>query len=99
MERGNRPHYVKWYKTAAWKKLRARQLARQPLCEFCLKMGIVSQANTVDHKIPHRGNMGLFFALENLQSLDASCHSSQKQRLEKSGEFGCDENGIVEAWK
>lgn len=97
--KNNRPHYVKWYKTAAWAKLRKKQLSKQPLCEFCLEKGIISAADTVDHKVPHRGNMDLFFDIGNLQSLDKSCHSSQKQRLEKSGEFGCDENGIVESWK
>ena len=94
----NRP-WIKWYKTAAWKKLRLWQLKRQPLCEFCLKKGVVEEANTVDHIIPHRGNMKLFFDKSNLQSLSKTCHSSIKQRLEKSGEFGCDENGMVERWK
>lgn len=99
MAHANRPHYVKWYKTAAWARLRKKQLAREPLCRFCRSKGVITQADTVDHIVPHKGNMDLFFSLENLQSLDKACHSSAKQRLEKSGEFGCDENGIVEAWK
>lgn len=90
--------WIKWYKTANWKKIRLSQLAREPLCRFCAKAGIVKAADTVDHVLPHRGNMKLFFSGP-FQSLCKSCHSSQKQRLEKSGEFGCDENGIVEGWK
>lgn len=99
MEPGSRPHYVKWYKTAAWSRLRKNQLARESLCRFCKEKNIITEANTVDHRKEHKGNMELFFDAGNLQSLCKSCHSSQKQRLEKSGEFGCDENGIVEAWK
>lgn len=91
--------WVKWYKTAAWLRLRKKQLGREPLCRFCKSKGIITEANTVDHRMPHKGDMDKFFDIMNLQSLCKSCHSSTKQRLEKSGDFGCDENGIVEAWK
>lgn len=94
---GNRA-WIKWYKSTAWKKIRLRQLKMEPLCRFCRKSGIITEADTVDHIMPHRGNMELFFSGP-FQSLCKSCHSSQKQRLEKSGEFGCDVNGIVEGWK
>lgn len=97
-EKNNRP-WIKWYKTANWHRLRMWQLKREPLCRFCKHKGIITAADTVDHKIAHKGNMDLFFEWGNLQSLCKSCHSSQKQRLEKSGEFGCDENGTVAAWK
>jgi 5-methylcytosine-specific restriction protein A len=90
--------WLGWYSTAAWKKIRKRQLQLEPLCRMCKEMGIVTAANTVDHTTPHRGNMTLFFQGP-FQSLCKTCHSSAKQRMEKSGAFGCDENGIVEAWK
>lgn len=100
MDRGsNRPPWVKWYSTVAWKRLRKKQLSIQPLCKFCLEKDIITPADTVDHIKPHKGNMKLFFDISNLQSLDKSCHSSRKQRMEKSGDFGCDEDGIVEGWK
>lgn len=95
---GSRPPWVKWYKTSAWIKIRKAQLAKEPLCKFCKNKGIITPANTVDHKIAHKGNMKIFFDGP-FQSLCKECHSSTKQRLEKSGEFGCDENGIVDAWK
>lgn len=94
----NRP-WIKWYKTANWQRLRLWQLKREPLCRFCKRNGILTEANTVDHITPHRGNMDLFYDKGNLQSLCAACHSSVKQRLEKSGDFGCDVNGIVKGWK
>lgn len=90
--------WVKWYKTAAWQRIRRKQLALEPLCRFCSKKDIVTPANTVDHVIPHRGNMNLFFTGP-FQSLCKTCHSGQKQRLEKSGEFGCDERGYPGAWQ
>lgn len=96
--RSSRP-WIKWYKTKEWRRLREKQLRRDPLCKFCREHGDLVQANTVDHKIPHRGNMYLFFDIMNLQSLCKSCHSSTKQRIEKSGEFGCDESGFVAGWK
>lgn len=97
--RDSRPPWVKWYKTSAWKRLRKSQLNREPLCRFCKRKGIITQGNTVDHISPHRGKMEKFFDITNLQTLCKSCHSSTKQRIEKSGEFGCDKNGIVPNWK
>lgn len=90
--------WVKLYKTAAWKKLRESHLRKNPLCVMCLPK-TVTEGNTVDHIIPHKGDHALFSDPANLQTLCKTHHSSTKQRLEKSGEFGCDESGIVPAWK
>lgn len=89
--------WVAWYKTPVWKKIRQKQLSLEPLCRFCRKMGVITEANTVDHIEPHKGDVNKFFSGP-FQSLCKQCHSSAKQRLEKSGEFGCDENGIVPSW-
>lgn len=98
-DRKERPAWVKWYKTAAWHRLRYKQLSREPLCRFCQDNGKVVAGNVADHIKPHRGDAKLFYLLDNLQTLCGSCHSATKQRLEKSGEFGCDINGIVPGWK
>lgn len=74
-------------------------LRREPFCRFCKKNGLITEGNTVDHIERHFGNMEKFFNPSNLQVLCKSCHSSTKQRLEKSGEFGCDVDGIVPGWK
>lgn len=42
--------------------------------------------------------MKLFFEGP-FESLCKRHHDSEKQRIEKSGEFGCDNNGIVPAWR
>lgn len=40
-------------------------------------------ANVVDHKVPHRGNMQLFWDSANWQPLCATHHSRDKQREER----------------
>lgn len=84
--------YRRWYKTARWRDRRIRQLQREPLCEMCKAKGMVVEANTADHKVPHRGDRDLFWYGE-LQSLCGPCHSADKQREEVLGyspEVGAD---------
>lgn len=54
----------------------------QQLAESLAKGGMPTAANTVDHKIPHRGDEKLFWRRSNWQSLRAPCHSGEKQREE-----------------
>lgn len=88
--------YQSWYKTARWRRLRAKQLAKHPYCQCPHHEGQFVLANVVDHRTPHRGNAKLFWDDRNLQSLAAQCHNSMKQSQEKGG-FGydraCDEKG------
>lgn len=80
---------------AKWQKAREDWLAEHPLCEDHLQRGHVVPATVVDHKIPHRGDLKLFWDRKNWQSLCKCCHDSHKQRLEKSGTVaGCDLAGI-----
>ena len=86
------------YKLAIWRNpkhgLRARQLAKQPLCEPHLKQGKVVAANTVNHRVPHKGDMTLFADPENLESACAACHSGLIQAEERRGHvIGCDAGG------
>lgn len=78
-----------------WQQARAAYLQKNPLCALHAEMGRVVPAIVVDHKIPHRGDMKLFWDKSNWQSLCGECHSSHKQRLEKSGRIaGCNVGGI-----
>jgi len=70
------------YSLAAWRKIRADQLRREPLCRFCIANGIARAATTCDHVEPHRGDVARFWAGP-FQSLCAPCHSSAKQRAEQ----------------
>lgn len=84
-----------------WRRIRARQLAREPLCRRCKAKGITTGANEVDH-IDGNAAEPRDYRDENLQSLCEPCHSA-KTALE-NGSFGrapgqakragCDERGI-----
>ena len=86
-ERRKRHPWRGWYKLAAWKKIRARRLASDPLCVMCLAEGKTTAASVVDHIEPHRGNRDLFFSYANTQSLCETHHNRDKQRMEASGEL------------
>lgn len=66
-----------------WRRARAEFLSENPLCEYCKARGLYVSATVVDHKIPHRGDIDLFWDRSNWQSLCASCHNSEKQRQER----------------
>ncbi|WP_410768397.1 HNH endonuclease [Endobacterium cereale] len=55
----------------------------QPLCEFCLIAEDVTAADVVDHRTPHKGDLGLFHDPNNLQSLCKHHHDSAKQMMER----------------
>lgn len=85
--------YRGWYKLAIWLKLRAEQLARQPLCERCIKRDKVVPATVVNHRKPHKGDWKLFIDPENHQSLCKPCHDGPVQSAERGGrtvEIGVD---------
>lgn len=53
----------------------------------CVRAGIgLPHAAVVDHVVPHRGDMKLFWDKTNWQSLCASHHSRDKQREEANGQ-------------
>jgi len=78
-----------------WQQARLEFLAIHPLCVHHEEKGEVVASAVVDHKIPHRGDLILFWRRDNWQALCKSCHDSWKQRLEKSGKVaGCDPKGV-----
>jgi len=72
------------YKTAAWLRLRAAQLKRQPWC------ACGARANTVDHVHGHADEhwRARFFDPTMLQSMCASCHSLKTSTIEQVGAGG-----------
>lgn len=72
------------YSTSRWQKLRAFQLAMEPLCWMCEDEGRATQATVADHDPPHEGDVHAFWHGK-LRSLCAPHHSSDKQRIEKGG--------------
>ena len=65
---------------AAWRKARKKYLTEHPLCVKCRKQGRYVKATDVDHIIPHRGNLDLFWDRNNWQALCHSCHSRKTRR-------------------
>ncbi|AKV07907.1 HNH endonuclease [Pseudomonas fluorescens NCIMB 11764] len=68
--------------TYEWQQARLVFLNENPLCTYCDREGRVTGACIVDHKIPHRGDMVLFWDRTNWQSLCKPCHDVVKKREE-----------------
>jgi 5-methylcytosine-specific restriction enzyme A len=74
------------YNDAAWNRLRAEHLKREPWCRECRRKGRMTEAKLVDHIVPWRGNEALRLNPENLQSMCWPCHSRKTAR--QDGGFG-----------
>ena len=72
----------------AWQKARKRYLELHPLCVECLKAGRYVKATDVDHIVPHRGNMELFWDQSNWRALCHRCHSVKTGREDRSPVYG-----------
>lgn len=83
-ETGRRPTQAK-RKTARergytwdWEKARKIFLVEHPFCVLCDLVGLVVEATVVDHVIPHRGDMVLFWLRSNWQALCEACHNAKR---------------------
>jgi hypothetical protein len=81
--RQSRPQH-EWYDRRWWKKISRRQRELQPLCEMCLKRGLVRIAEVADHIEPVNGDPHRF-RFGKLQSLCRPCHEGTKQVIESRG--------------
>mgnify|MGYP002144983668 CR=1 FL=1 len=80
---------------AKWQAARVVYLAEHPCCAMCAQRGVVAAATVVDHVVPHRGDMALFWRRSNWQPLCKPCHDRHKQRSERGGGVvGCDAGGM-----
>lgn len=70
------------YNNARWRRLREQQLTMHPFCALC---GPPVVATVCDHVDQHDGDWDKFWAGP-FQSLCATCHSSDKQRMENGKE-------------
>jgi 5-methylcytosine-specific restriction endonuclease McrA len=77
--------YPKLYGSSRWRAISKRHLDLNPLCAPCLLSQKETGANTVHHKIPHKGDVSLFFDPSNLESVCPSCHSGIKRMEENHG--------------
>ena len=66
-----------------WQKASKAFLAKHPLCmcDDCREGEIrVTAATVVDHHIPHRGDMALFWDSSNWRSMAKACHDAKTAR-------------------
>lgn len=69
---------IKWrrlYKRSAYRKRRAQFMTMHPLCAVCGE-----PATDLDHIVPHKGNLKLFWDVNNWQSLCHRCHSKKTMK-------------------
>lgn len=69
-----------------WQKASKAFLSQHPLCQCpnCDDGNVrVTAATLVDHRIPHNGDMTLFWDRSNWQALAKPCHDGWKARLER----------------
>lgn len=71
---------------ARWRRYRKYFLTIHPLCVICKKQNMITSATVVDHIIPHKGDMKLFWDKTNHQGL-CKCHHDTKTAREDGG-FG-----------
>lgn len=68
--------------TRRWERASKAYLREHPLCVKCLEDDRVESATVVDHIVPHRGDMKLFWDRSNWQAMCESCHN-RKSRGER----------------
>jgi 5-methylcytosine-specific restriction protein A len=82
----DKPSYSKWYSLPRWRTLRLMFLRLNPLCVQCHERGRLVPASVVDHIISHKGNVNLFWDVNNFQSLCKRCHDVKT--ASEDGGFG-----------
>lgn len=92
----------KYYNNSDWKKLRLAYLQQHPLCENCLKKGIVNGTDIQVHHIQSPFEDGLtemdrmqrLLSFDNLESLCARCHGLEhlNKQINKNYYDNKDEN-------
>ena len=63
-----------------WRRASKQFLEAHPLCEECRRQGRYTKATVVDHIVPHRGDMKLFWDRSNWQALCKRCHDQKTGR-------------------
>lgn len=69
-----------------WRRASKAFLAENPLCVRCLSKDVITASQVTDHKIPHRGDMRLFWDRKNWQALCKDCHDEKTAK--EDGGFG-----------
>lgn len=69
-----------------WQSVSKAYLANHPFCVRCLENKLYTRSEVVDHIIPHKGDMELFWDKNNWQALCKTCHD--RKTATEDGGFG-----------
>ena len=69
-----------------WKAAAKTYLSTHPLCVRCADRSDTVAAQVVDHIIPHKGDLSLFWDSANWQALCKKCHD--RKTATEDGGFG-----------
>ncbi len=79
----NKEYGHDFYCSTSWRKLRRLHLDGSPLCVMCLKEGITTAADMVDHIVPIRRDPTRNMDPTNLQSLCNRHHSIKRASTDR----------------
>lgn len=96
--KGNQIAFDEVYNTDKWKKLRVLKLMKNPLCEMCLKEGVVKQGFDCHHVVPILEDMTKAFDEDNLMTLCRMHHIQIHEELRRNKRL-TDEDKIQQADK
>lgn len=80
------PQVKKWLNSARYISSRKNFLNRNPLCKKCSTTIKPVLSNILDHVKPHKGDVVLFWDVNNWQALCKRCHD--KKTASEDGGFG-----------
>jgi len=63
-----------------WQVESKKFLRDNPYCAYCLREGRYTKATVVDHIVPHRGDMDLFWDKSNWQGLCVKHHNKKTRK-------------------
>ena len=70
-----------------WQQARKKFLQAHPICVRCYAEGKITEATVVDHIIPHRGDMKLFWDKSNWQPLCEHHHNVKTKTEDRDMEY------------
>ena len=93
-----RPEQKRFYASARWRKCRASYLSEHPICERCEKVGIVSVAEHVHHKmeltLENYKDPEVTLNPDNLEALCFKCHNAEHHgRKDCGSDYYFDDEG------
>lgn len=70
-----------------WQQARKKFLRAHPICVRCYAEGKITEATVVDHIVPHRGDMSLFWDKSNWQPLCEHHHNVKTMTEDNNVEY------------